>query len=188
MAISLEKKKPISLVKEKPGINNILAGLGWDSSTINGYPVDCDVSVFLLGANGKLVSDEYFVFYNNLSSPDGAVVHTGDNRDGAGDGDDESIKIDLSKIDSRVEFLYFAITIHESETRGHHFGNVENSFINIRNTADSSILCSFQLKESFKNQDSLLIASISRNGGAWNVEALGQAFSGGLAALIELYQ
>src|ERR1700754_2169693 len=102
MAIILEKKKPISLVKEKPGMEHIAAGLGWDEAIINNVPVDCDVSVFLLGANGKLVSDEHFVFYNNLKSPDGAVVHTGDNLTGAGDGDDEQIKIDLSKIDSKV--------------------------------------------------------------------------------------
>ena len=188
MAIVLEKKKPISLVKEKPSIKNIVAGLGWDSKIVNGKPVDCDVSVFLLNGNGKLVSDEYFVFYNNLKSPDGAVTHTGDNRDGSGDGDDESINIDLSKIDSNVEFLYFAITIYESEARGHHFGNVENSYINIRNAEDNSILCQYQLKEAFNGHDSLIIASIARNGGTWNVEALGQAFSGGLATLIELYQ
>jgi len=188
MAIVLEKKKPISLVKEKPSIKNIVAGLGWDSKIINGKPVDCDVSVFLLNGAGKLVADEYFVFYNNLKSPDGSVTHTGDNRDGSGDGDDESINIDLSKIDSDVEFLYFAITIHESEERGHHFGNVENSYINIRNADDNSILCQYQLKEAFNGNDSLIIASIARNGGAWNVEALGQAFSGGLATLVELYQ
>lgn len=188
MAITLEKKKPISLVKEKPGMQNIIAGLGWDKSTINDVPVDCDVSVFLLGANGKLVSDEYFVFYNNLKSPDSAVVHTGDCRDGDGDGDDESVKIDLSKMDPAVEFIYFAITVHEAETRGHHFGNVENSFIKIRNGADNTVLCQYELKESFDGQDSLIIASLARNGGAWNVEALGQAFSGGLATLIELYQ
>lgn len=188
MAITLEKKKPISLVKEKPGMQHIVAGLGWDEATINGVPVDCDVSVFLLGAHGKLVSDEHFVFYNNLKSPDGAVVHTGDSRDGDGDGDDESIKINLSMIDANVEYLYFAITIHESEARGHHFGNVENSFIKIRNGADNAILCEYQLKESFEGQDSLIIASITRNSGAWNVEALGQPFSGGLATLIELYQ
>jgi len=188
MAITLEKKKPISLLKEKPGLQKIIAGLGWDQAIVNGKPVDCDVSVFLLGANGKLVTDEHFVFYNNLSCPDGSVVHTGDNRDGAGDGDDESIKIDLSKIDNKVEFIYFTITIHESESRGHHFGNVANSFINIRSEPDNAILCQFKLNESFDGQDSIIIASISRNGGTWNVEALGQAFSGGLQTLLELYQ
>lgn len=188
MAITLEKKKPISLEKVKPGLSKIITGLGWDEAVINGYPVDCDVSVFLLGTNGKLVSDEHFVFYNNLTSPDGSVVHSGDNRDGDGDGDDESVSIDLSKIDSKVEFLYFALTIDKSEERGHHFGNVKNSFINIRNGADSSILCQYKLDENFDGQDSVIIASISRNNGEWNVEALGQPFSGGLATLIELYQ
>ncbi|UQD57229.1 TerD family protein [Flavobacterium sp. K5-23] len=188
MAITLEKKKPISLVKEKPGLQKIVAGLGWDEATINGHKVDCDVSVFMLGSNGKIPQDEFFIFYNNLNSPDSAVKHLGDNRDGEGDGDDESVNIDLSRLDSRIEFLYFAVTINESEERGHHFGNVENSYINIRNGIDNSILCQYELKENFSGQDSLIIASISRNGGSWNVEALGQAFSGGLGTLIELYQ
>lgn len=188
MAISLEKKKPISLVKEKPGLQNIVAGLGWDEATINGHKVDCDVSVFMLGANGKLPQDEFFIFYNNLNSPDGAVKHLGDSRGGEGDGDDESVNIDLTRLDNRIEFLYFTVTIHESEARGHHFGNVQNSYINIRNASDNSILCQFKLNESFEGQDSIIIAFISRNGGAWNVEALGQAFSGGLGTLVELYQ
>lgn len=188
MAISLEKKKPISLAKERPGLQNIIVGLGWDEAAINNVKVDCDVSLFMLAADGKIPEDEFFIFYNNLKSPDGAVVHLGDSRGGEGDGDDESIRVDLSRIDARIEFLYFAVTIHESEKRGHHFGNVENSYINIRNAADNSILCQYKLKESFDGQDSLVIASIARNGGEWNVEALGQAFSGGLAALIGLYQ
>ncbi len=188
MAITLEKKKPISLVKEKPGLQHIIAGLGWDEATINGSKVDCDVSVFMLGANGKLPQDDYFIFYNNLSSPDGAVKHLGDSRGGEGDGDDESVSIDLGRLHSDVEFLYFAVTIHESETRGHHFGNVSNSYIKIRNGADNTVLCQYQLQESFNGQDSLLIAAVSRNGGNWQAEALGQAFAGGLGTLIELYQ
>ena len=186
MAIVLEKKKPIDINKIKPGIQKIIAGLGWDEATINGTPVDCDVSVFLLGANGKLVSDEHFIFYNNLSTSDGSVIHTGDNRDGDGEGDDESIRIDLSKIDSRVEFLYFVITIHESEVRGHHFGNVENSFINIRSSWMTFFLSGALQSSEFNTV--LIIASISRNGGNWSVEAMGQAFSGGLSTLIDLYQ
>lgn len=188
MAISLEKKKPISLVKQQPGLNNILVGLGWDEAQINNAKVDCDVSLFMLGGNGKIPADEFFIFYNNLKSPDGAVIHLGDSRDGEGDGDDETISINLSMIDPRVEFLYFAVTIHESEKRGHHFGNVANSYVNVRNAVDNSILCQYQLKENFNGQDSLVIASISRSSGSWNIEALGQAFSGGLGALVELYQ
>ncbi|MFN8298386.1 MAG: TerD family protein [Chitinophagales bacterium] len=188
MAITLEKKKPISLVKEKPGLQNIVAGLGWDEATINGSKVDCDVSVFMLGANGKLPADEFFVFYNNLNSPDGAVKHLGDSRGGEGEGDDESVTIDLKMVDSRIEFIYFTVTIHESESRGHHFGNVQNSYIKLYNAQDNSTLCQYELNESFDGNDSLLIASISRNGGNWNVEAMGQAFGGGLGALVELYQ
>ncbi|MGY0035761.1 TerD family protein [Pedobacter sp. NJ-S-72] len=188
MAIQLEKKKPISIIKEKPGLNNIVAGLGWDPANVNGHSVDLDLSLFMLGANGKLVADEYFIFYNNATSPDGSTNYPGDSRGGEGDGDDEVINIDLSKIDARVEFLYFAVTIDQCEDRGDNFGHVQNSYINIRNAADNSILCQYELKESFTNEDSIIIASISRNDGAWNVEALGQAFSGGLSTLIDLYQ
>lgn len=188
MAIQLEKRKPISISKEKPGLNNIVAGLGWDPANVNGHSVDLDLSLFMLGENGKLVADEYFIFYNNATSPDGSTNYPGDSRGGEGDGDDEVINIDLSKIDSRVEFLYFAVTIDQCEERGHNFGHVQNSYINIRNAADNSILCQYQLKENFTNEDSLIIAAISRNGGEWNVEALGQAFSGGLNTLVELYQ
>lgn len=188
MAIQLEKKKPISLTKERPGLNNIIAGLGWDPARINGHSVDLDLSLFMLGASGKLVADEYFVFYNNPNSPDGSAHYPGDSRGGEGDGDDEVINLDLSKVDPRVEFLYFAVTIDQSRERGHSFGDVQNSYINIRNAADNSILCQYKLEENFANEDSLIIAAISRNGGDWNVEALGQAFSGGLNTLVELYQ
>lgn len=188
MAIQIEKRKPVSLAKEKPGLNNIIAGLGWDPAVINGHQVDLDLSLFMLGEDGKLIAEEYFIFYNNANSPDGSTNYPGDSRGGEGEGDDEVINIDLSKINSKIEFLYFAVTIDQSEERGHHFGHVQNSYINIRNAADNSILCQYTLKEEFTNEDSIVIASLSRNGGEWNVEALGQAFSGGLSTLIDLYQ
>lgn len=188
MGIQLEKNKPLSLEKNKPGLSNIIAGLGWDTATINGYSVDLDLSLFMMGANGKLVGESFFIFYNNSSSPDGSTVYPGDNRSGQGEGDDEIIKIDLNKMDDRVEFLYFAVTIDQSEERGHHFGHVKNAYINIRNASDNAVLCQYQLNEHFNNEDSLIIATISRNGGLWDVEALGQAFSGGLSTLVELYQ
>jgi tellurium resistance protein TerD len=188
MAIQLEKKKPISISKAKPGLNKIVAGLGWDPAVVNGYSVDLDLSLFMLGANGKLVADEYFIFYNNATSPDGSTDYPGDSRGGEGEGDDEVINIELGKIDPGVQFLYFAVTIDQCEERGHNFGHVQNSYINIRNAADNSILCQYQLKENFTTDDSLIIAAISRNGGDWHVEALGQAFSGGLNTLVELYQ
>lgn len=188
MSIQLEKRKPISIIQEQPGLNHIIAGLGWDPSTVNGHPVDLDLSLFMLGENGKLAADEYFVFYNNATSPDGSVIYPGDSRGGEGDGDDEVIHIELAKVDSKIEFLYFAVTIDQGEERGHHFGHVQNSYINIRSAVDHSILCQYQLKDNFTNEDSIVIAAISRNGGDWSVEALGQAFSGGLNTLVELYQ
>jgi len=188
MAIQLQKRKPVSLVKEEPGLKGFIAGLGWDPAEVNGHKVDLDISLFMLGSNGKLLSDEFFIFYNNSESPDGAALYPGDSRGGEGEGDDEIIKIDISKIDARAEFLYFTVTIDQSEERGHHFGHVKNSYINIRNAADNSILCQYKLDEHFTNEDSLVFAAVSRNNGSWDVEALGQAFTGGLGALVELYQ
>lgn len=188
MAIQLRKKQPVSLAKEQPGLRGFVAGLGWDPVVINGYNVDLDLSLFMLGADGKLIADEFFVFYNNAASPDGSTIYPGDSRGGVGEGDDEVIKVDLSKIDLRVEFLYFAVTIDQSEDRGHHFGHVKNSYINIRNADDDSILCQYKLDDSFTNEDSLVFAAVSRNNGDWDVEALGQAFGGGLQALVDLYQ
>lgn len=188
MAIILEKKKPIELGKAKVGMKKLTVGLGWSEKPINGLKLDCDVSVFMLGENGKLPQDQFFVFYNNLKSPDGSVIHLGDSRGGEGEGDDESITIELDKIDSKIEFIYFTVTIHESETRRHHFGNVEEAYINIYNDIDPEPVCTYELNEAFDGQDSLLIATLSRNGNNWKIEAIGQPFSGGLATLVELYQ
>jgi len=188
MAIQLQKKQPVSLAKEMPGLQGFVAGLGWDPAVVNGFTVDLDLSLFMLGANGKMIADEFLVFYNNMESPDGSTTYPGDSRDGEGEGDDEIIKVNLSKIDARVEFLYFTVTIDQSEERQHHFGHVKNSYINIRNAADNSILCQYELDESFTNEDSLVFAAVSRNNGDWDVEALGQAFTGGLGTLVELYQ
>lgn len=188
MAIQLEKKKPISLEKTKPGLKKIIAGLGWDTANVNGHNVDLDLSVFMMGPNGKLPEDTFFVFYNNDTSPDGATHYPGDSRDGTGEGDDEVIMVDLSRIDRRVEYLYFAVTIDQADLRGHHFGYVRNAYINIRNAADNTILCHYKLDEEFSAHDSLIIATLSRNNGQWNLEAVGQAFSGGLNTLVEMYQ
>lgn len=188
MAIPLEKKKPVSLEKTSPGLKKIVAGLGWDIANVNGHDVDLDLSVFMMGPNGKLPDDSFFVFYNNDRSPDGAAHHPGDSRDGSDEGDDEIISVDLGKIDSRIEFLYFAVTIDQAETRGHHFGYVRNAYINIRNAVDNTLLCQYRLNEAFKNEDSLIIATLSRNNGQWDLEAVGQAFSGGLHTLVEMYQ
>ena len=128
------------------------------------------------------------MFYNNPASPDGATEYPGDSRAGEGEGDDELIRIDLQKIDARVEFLYFAVTIDQAEDRGHHFGHVQNAYIRIRNAQSNHLMCEYLLTKKFQTEDSLIIASISRSNGAWDLEAIGQGFAGGLGTLVEMYQ
>lgn len=188
MAIQLQKNVPVSLNSVEGGMKRIIAGLGWDPATINGHAVDLDLSLFMMGTNGKLVADEFLIFYNNPESPDDSAIYPGDSRAGEGEGDDEIIRIDLDRIDERVEFLYFAVTIDQAEERGHHFGHVSNAYIRIRNAADNVISCEYQLNEHFQQEDSLVIATVARNGGSWDLEAIGQAFTGGLGTLVALYQ
>lgn len=187
MAIELKKKQPIDLTKRAPGLRNIVAGLGWDSAEINGKPVDCDVSVFMLGNNGKIPADGYFVFYNNLTSEDGAVAHAGDSRTGDGDGDDESIGIDLAKISSDVMQLLFVVTIHEAQERAHQFANVSNAFIRVVNRSNGEELCRYNLTDEHAGSDSVLIGRLYRSGNEWAFEGMGDAFSGGLETLLGLY-
>ncbi|MFO5882979.1 TerD family protein, partial [Klebsiella pneumoniae] len=129
MAVSLVKGGNVSLTKEAPSMNVALVGLGWDARVTDGQAFDLDASVFLVGENGKVLSDSHFVFYNNTTSPDGAVQHQGDNRTGEGDGDDEQVKIDLTKVAADVKKLVFAVTIHEADSRKQNFGMVSNSFM-----------------------------------------------------------
>jgi tellurium resistance protein TerD len=188
MAIQLQKKIPVSLTQVDGGPKKIIAGLGWDPEIINGHPVDLDLSLFMMGVSGKLVTDEFFIFYNNPASPDGAAFYPGDSRAGEGEGDDELIRIDLMKVDDRIEFLYFAVTIDQGAERGHHFGYVKNAYIHIRNAETNAVMCEYRLNEIFNGEDSLIIATIARNGGSWDLEAVGQAFAGGLETLVDMYQ
>jgi len=184
--INLEKKKPFNLTKAAPSLNNVKVGLSWDETILNGQSPDADASVFMLGENGKIPSEEFFVFFNNLQSGDGSVIHSGDNRTGAGDGDDEEINIVLSQVSSQVVQIIVTITIHNMDA-GFHFGNVKNSSVRIYNTLNNEILCQYQLTENFEGCDSLIIGRFFRNGSEWEFEAMGQAFGGGLGATVELY-
>lgn len=187
MTINLKKKQPFDLTKRDPGLRRIAAGLGWDVSQVNGKAVDCDVSVFMLGADNKIPGERYFVFYNNLQSEDGAVQHMGDSREGVGDGDDEVIELDLPRVSADIAQILFIVTIHESEERGHHFGHVTNAFIRIYNRANDAELCRFTLTDRFDGSDSLLIGRLYRSGAEWEFEPIGDAFGGGLAALVDIY-
>ena len=183
--ISLEKKKSLNLSKASPGLTKVKVGLSWDP-TNDGESPDADASVFMLNESGKIPSEGYLVFYNNLVSEDQSVIHSGDNRTGEGDGDDEEIKINLLSVSPNVLQLIIVISIH-NKNEGFHFGNVLNSSVKVYDQNGDKVLCQYKLNESFEGCDSLIIGRFYRNGSEWEFEAIGQAFEGGLAATVELY-
>jgi tellurium resistance protein TerD len=183
MAVSLVKGGNVSLTKEAPSMNVALVGLGWDARVTDGQAFDLDASVFLVGENGKVLSDSHFVFYNNTTSPDGAVQHQGDNRTGEGDGDDEQVKIDLTKVAADVKKLVFAVTIHEADSRKQNFGMVSNSFMRVVNNDNGAEIARFDLSEDASTETAMIFGELYRHGAEWKFKAVGQCFAGGLAAL-----
>ncbi len=184
MAVSLAKGQKVDLTKGRPGLKNILVGLGWDVNKYDGgKDFDLDSSVFMLGADGKVRNDKDFVFYGNLKHDSGAVEHLGDNLTGKGEGDDEEIKIDLSKIPEDVEKIDFTVTIYEAEQRKQNFGQVENAFIRVVNADTNEELIRYDLGEDFSIETAVVIGELYRNKGEWKFNAVGSGFSGGLASL-----
>ncbi|WP_436659802.1 TerD family protein [Acinetobacter sp. P1(2025)] len=183
MAISLSKGGNISLTKEAPTLVNVLLGLGWDARVTDGAAYDLDASAFLLGANGKARSDSDFIFYGQKASADGSVVHQGDNRTGDGDGDDEQIKIDLSKVPADVTRIVLTVTIHDAAARNQNFGQIKNAFIRVVNDADNTEIVRYDLSEDYSLETALEFGEIYRHGSEWKFKALGQGYSGGLAAM-----
>ncbi|ASA15094.1 TerD family protein [Pseudomonas aeruginosa] len=187
MALSLQKGGNLSLSKEAPGLTKILVGLGWDPRSTDGAQFDLDASAFLLNASGKVRGDADFIFYNQLKSPDGSVEHTGDNRDGAGDGDDEAIKVDLSRVPVDVDKIAFTVTIHDAENRRQNFGQVGNSFIRIVNEANGSEIVRYDLAEDASTETAMIFAELYRHNSEWKFRAVGQGYAGGLKALANGY-
>jgi tellurium resistance protein TerD len=182
MAINLQKGQRENLNAQKFTI-----GLGWDTNASStGAAFDLDASVFILGANSKLVSDEYFVFYNNAKSPDGAVTHTGDNLTGDGDGDDESILVDLSKINPAVQEICVVVTIHEAADRKQNFGQVRNSFIRVVDESNN-VLVKYELDEDFSVETAIEFGRIYKKDGQWKFEAVGAGMKGGLEDYLKKY-
>ncbi|WP_158799583.1 TerD family protein [Pedobacter sp. L105] len=184
MAINLQKGQRENLDAPKFTI-----GLGWDTnSSSTGADFDLDASLFLLGDNKKLITDEHFVFYNNLVSPDGAVEHTGDNLTGDGDGDDEQVKVDLSKIDPKVAELCIVVTIHEAAARRQNFGQVRNSFIRIVDASTDQEILKYELEEDFSIETAVEFGRIYKREGKWKFEAVGVGMKGGLQDYVNKYQ
>ena len=184
--ISLFKGQKVDLTKGNPGLSKIVVGLGWDVNKYDGGAAfDLDAAAFMLGANGKVQNDSDFVFYNNLKHSSGSVQHMGDNLTGAGDGDDEQIKIDLSKIPANIEKIAFTVTIHEAEQRRQNFGQVSNAFIHVFDEAKNTDLIRYDLSEDFSIETAVVVAEIYRHSGEWKFNAIGSGFQGGLKALCQ---
>jgi tellurium resistance protein TerD len=183
MAISLSKGGNVSLSKEAPGLKSILVGLGWDARATDGAAFDLDASAFLLNEAGKVRTDADFIFYNNTKSADGSIEHTGDNLTGAGEGDDESIKVNLAGVPADVQKISVAVTIHDAESRRQNFGQVSNAFIRVVNQDGGKEIARFDLSEDMSTETAMIFGEIYRSGGEWKFKAIGQGFQGGLAPL-----
>jgi tellurium resistance protein TerD len=183
MALSLQKGGNLSLSKTDPSLSKILVGLGWDPRATDGTEFDLDASAFLLDANGKVRGDADFIFYNQLKSPDGSVEHMGDNRTGAGDGDDEVVKVDLTRVPAEIEKIAFTVTIHDADVRKQNFGQVSNSFIRVVNEVSGAEIVRYDLAEDASTETAMIFAELYRNNGEWKFRAVGQGYAGGLRAL-----
>ncbi len=184
MAISLSKGQKVDLTKGNPSLKNIMVGLGWDVNQYDtGYAFDLDASAFLLGANGRCITEKDFVFYGNLEHPSGAVKHMGDNLTGEGEGDDEQIEVDLSLIPDNINRIAFTVTIYDSDKRRQNFGQVSNSFIRIVDLTTGNEILRYDLAEDFSIETAIVVGEIYRNNGQWKFNAIGSGFQGGLAAL-----
>lgn len=187
MAISLSKGGNISLSKEDPSLKNLLLGLGWDVRVTDGADFDLDAAAFLLNASGKVRADSDFIFYNQPKSADGSVEHRGDNRTGAGEGDDECIAVALDKVPTDVEKIAFTVTIHEAEARKQNFGQVSKAYIRCVNQDSKQEIARFDLSEDASIETAMIFGEIYRHNGEWKFKATGQGFAGGLSALAKNY-
>lgn len=184
MAVSLSKGGNVSLSKEAPGLNAVMVGLGWDVRRTDGAAFDLDASAFVLGANDKVLSDAHFIFYNNKTSPDGAVVYSGDNRTGDGEGDDETIRVDFSKLSPDAKKVVIAVTIHDGEINGQNFGSVQNAFARVTNLADGKELARYDLSEDASMNVAMIFVELYRGAaGDIKVKAIGEGWRSGLAGL-----
>lgn len=187
MAISLSKGGNISLSKEDPSLDEIMVGLGWDARSTDGAPFDLDASAFLLNAAGKVRSDNDFCFYGQKSVAEGTAVHQGDNLTGDGDGDDEQIKVTLSKVPGDVDKIAIVVTIHKFLERNQSFGQVSNAFVRLVNNKTDTEITRFDLTEDMSTETAMILGEVYRNGTDWKFRAVGQGYSGGLKTLALQY-
>jgi tellurium resistance protein TerD len=184
VSITLAKGGNVSLSKEAPNLTAVLVGLGWDARTTSGQDFDLDASALVVSASGTVLSDAHFIFYNNLTSPDGTVEHTGDNRTGEGEGDDESVKLNLAGMAPEVDKIVFAVSIHDAEARRQSFGQVRNAFIRIVNQADGQEIARYDLTEDASTETAMIFGEVYRHGAEWKFRAVGQGYDSGLLGIV----
>lgn len=187
MAVNLSKGQNVSLSKTDPSLKKVLLGLGWDARSSDGQDFDLDTAVFMTNQTGKVLSDAYFIFYNQLQSPCGSVIHTGDNLTGAGDGDDETLMVELDKVPAEVQTLWITVTIHEAVNRRQNFGQVRNAFVRLVNHETGQEMVRFDLSEDYSTETAMVFGEIYRYQQEWKFRAIGQGYSGGLYALCQQY-
>lgn len=183
MSVSLSKGGNVSLTKQAPGLSAALVGLGWDARTTTGADFDLDASALMVGESGKILSDAHFVFFNNLTSPDGSVEHTGDNLTGEGEGDDEVIKVNLAGVPADCDKIVFTVSIYDAEARSQSFGQVRNAYIRVVNQADNVEITRYDLSEDASTETAMVFGEVYRNGADWKFRAVGQGYSTGLAGI-----
>ena len=187
MAVTLQKGQNVSLSKTDPSLQRVLIGLGWDARSSDGSDFDLDASLFLVDGNQKVPSDSHFIFYNQLLSLCGSVQHTGDNLTGDGDGDDESLLVELTTIPNHIESLVISVTIHDADSRNQNFGQVRNAFVRLVNDETHAEILRFDLSEDYSTETAMVFGEIYRRNGEWKFRAIGQGYTGGLYALCVQY-
>ncbi|MEU2896927.1 TerD family protein [Streptomyces sp. NPDC006967] len=182
MGVTLAKGGNVSLSKAAPNLTQVMIGLGWDARSTTGADFDLDASA-LMCSGGRVMGDDYFIFYNQLTSPDGSVEHTGDNLTGEGDGDDESLLVDLPRVPQQCEKIVFPVSIHMADERGQTFGQVSNAFIRVVNQADGQELARYDLSEDASTETAMIFGELYRYQGEWKFRAVGQGYASGLRGI-----
>jgi tellurium resistance protein TerD len=187
VGVSLSKGGNVSLSKEAPGLTSIMVGLGWDARTTTGSDFDLDASAIACRADGRVLSDQYFIFFNNLKSPDGAIEHQGDNLTGAGEGDDEQVKVNLASLPPEIDKIVFPVSIYDAEARQQSFGQVRNAFIRIANDLGGAEIARYDLSEDASTETAMIFGEVYRHGADWKFRAVGQGYATGLRGIAQDY-
>ncbi|RKN03512.1 TerD family protein [Streptomyces radicis] len=183
MAVSLSKGGNISLTKEAPGLTAVTVGLGWDVRVTTGTDFDLDASAIAVNPTGRVYSDAHFIFFNNKQTPDGTIVHLGDNRTGEGVGDDEQIQVNLTGLPVDVDKIVFAVSVYDADNRGQNFGQVRNAYIRVLNQAGGAEIARYDLSEDAATETAMVFGELYRSGADWKFRAVGQGYASGLAGI-----